>query len=333
MKVIRFERFGEPAEVLQGADAPIPEPKAGEVRVRMLASPVNPSDLMFIRGRYGIVPTLPASPGFEGVGVVEQAGPGVLGKILVGRRVAVLNGTGGNWAEQVVIPAGRAVPVPKDLPIEQAASFFVNPVTVLAMVRHVLQVPKGAWLLQSAAGSSLGRMIIRLGKHDGFRTLNVVRRHEAIAEIQALGGDAVISSSDGPIADQVRKIVGAEGVRHALDPVGGATGAAVLDSLSPGGRMLVYGSLSNEPIPVSARGLIAGNTAVEGFWLGHWAADRSKLAMILMFREVARLIRDGVLATEPGRGFPLDAVADAVREAETTGRQGKVLLRIGDPNG
>src|SRR5947208_2028019 len=98
---------------------------------------------------------------------------------------------------KAILPALRVVPVSSDLPDEQVASFFVNPATALAMVRHVLKVPKGAWLLQSAAGSTLGRMIIKLGRHDGFRTLNVVRRHEAIDELKALGGDAVISSSEG----------------------------------------------------------------------------------------------------------------------------------------
>src|SRR5204862_76764 len=83
-------------------------------------------------------------------------------------RVTVINGEGGNWAEYAVIPARQARPVAADIPDEQVASFFVNPATVLAMVRHVLRVPRGEWLLQSAAGSALGRMIIKLGRHDGF---------------------------------------------------------------------------------------------------------------------------------------------------------------------
>ncbi|WP_435016879.1 zinc-dependent alcohol dehydrogenase family protein [Tundrisphaera sp. TA3] len=331
MKVIRFDQFGEPSDVLYATEAPTPEPGRGEIRVRMLAAPVNPSELLVVRGRYGVLPTLPATPGFEGVGIVEKAGPGLVGKLLVGKRVAVVNQAGGNWAESVIIPALRAVPVAKDLPDEQVASFFVNPATVLAMVRHVQKVPKGAWLLQSAAGSTLGRMIIKLGRHDGFKTINVVRRREAIAEIKALGGDAVISSSDGPIEDQVRAIVGKDGVRYALDPVGGATGTGVFESLAADGRMLCYGTLSAEPMAIDSRRMIAGKRVIEGFWLGHWAARRNKVAMVLLFRQVADLIRSGVLATDPGREFPLDAIKDAVREAEEVGRRGKVLLRIGKP--
>src|SRR5437899_4695488 len=114
MKAIVFDQFGDPAEVLQVRAVPVPEPGPGEVRVRMLASPINPSDLLTVRGEYGRRPELPATPGFEGVGIVEAAGPGLLGRLprwRRGRRVAVLNSTGGNWQEHVVVPALRAVHV------------------------------------------------------------------------------------------------------------------------------------------------------------------------------------------------------------------------------
>src|SRR5262249_55862075 len=151
-----------PAEVLQVREVPRPEPGPGEVRVRMTASPVNPSDLMVVRGRYGRLPALPATPGFEGAGVVDAAGPGLLRRLRglsPGRRVAVLHGQGGTWREYVVVPARQAVPVPDDLRDEQVATFFVNPATALVMTQSVLRVPRGAWLLQTAAGSALGRMI------------------------------------------------------------------------------------------------------------------------------------------------------------------------------
>src|ERR1700682_5818861 len=99
MRAVVYERFGEPSEVLGVRDVPVPEPGPGEVRIRMLASPVNPSDLMAIRGKYGLLPKLPATPGFEGVGIVESAGPGLLGKWLKGKRVAVLGSRTGNWQE------------------------------------------------------------------------------------------------------------------------------------------------------------------------------------------------------------------------------------------
>ncbi|HWE39629.1 MAG TPA: zinc-dependent alcohol dehydrogenase family protein [Isosphaeraceae bacterium] len=329
MRAIVFERFGEPAEVLQVREVPTPEPGPGQVRVKMIASPVNPSELLVVRGRYGVLPRLPATPGFEGVGVVDKAGPGLLGKLTVGKRVTVLNPDGGNWADFAVIPWRQARPVPGDLPDAQVASFFVNPATVLAMVRHILRVPQGAWLLQSAAGSELGKMIIRLGKHDGIKTINVVRRREAMAELQKMGGDAVICSADGPVDEQVLKRTGGEGVHYALDPVGGATGTQVFNSLATDARMIVYGTLSQEPMTIDPRRMIAGKRVVEGFWLGHWMRGRSIPAALLLFRQIAALIRAGVLATDTGPTFPLSAVVEAARLAETPGRPGKVLLTMG----
>jgi NADPH:quinone reductase-like Zn-dependent oxidoreductase len=331
MKAIVFDRFGEPAEVLRVAELPVPEPGPGEVRVRMIASPVNPSDLLVVRGLYGVLPSLPATPGFEGVGIVDKAGPGLLGWLVKGKRVTVINAKGGNWAEYAVIPARQARPVAPDIPDEQVASFFVNPASVLAMVRHILKVPAGDWLLQSAAGSQLGRMIIRLARHDGIKTVNVVRRREAIAELKALGADTVIASSEGPIEDQVRKVVGAGGVRFAVDPVGGDTGTGLFNALADDGRLLVYGTLSQEPLRINPRLMIAGRRAVEGFWLGHWTREQSIPTMLRLFREIAKLMRAGILTTEIRHKYPLDQIAEAVREAEAVGRTGKVLLTIGSP--
>ena len=328
MKAVVFDRFGDPGEVLHVRDVPTPEPGPGEVRVRMIASPVNPSDLLVVRGLYGVLPDLPSTPGFEGVGVVDKVGPGILGRLVKGKRVTVINSAGGNWAEYAVIPARQARPVSSDIPDEQVASFFVNPATVLAMVRYVLAVPKGEWLLQSAAGSALGKMIIRLCRNDGIRTINVVRRREAIDELKALGGDVVISSADGPIDAQVRAATAGAGVQYALDPVGGDTGTQVFESLAADARMLVYGTLSGEPLRIDPRLMIAGKRVVEGFWLGHWMRDRSIPAALLLFREIAAQIRSGVLATEVGARFPLDSIGDAVRDAGAVGKRGKVLLTV-----
>jgi NADPH2:quinone reductase len=181
MKALVQERFGEPGDVLQLRDVPEVSPGRGEVRVRMKLSPINPSDLMRVQGSYDNLPPLPATPGFEGVGVIDAAGPGwiaTLRGLRPGRRVAVLASGGGSWQQQLVLSARHVVPVPDDIPDEQVASFFVNPATVIAMASHLLQVPAGAFLLQSAAGSSLGKMLIRYAKHQGFATINLVRRRE-----------------------------------------------------------------------------------------------------------------------------------------------------------
>lgn len=327
MKAVVCPRWGDPSEVLEVRDVPVPTCGPGQVRVRMLASPVNPSDLFMIRGQYGVQPPLPCTPGFEGVGIVEE-GKGLLAWRVKGRRVAVLNGAGGNWAEHVVIPARQAVPVPKDLPDEQAATFFVNPASAIVMIRDVLRVPAGAWVLQTAAGSALGRMVIRLGKKHGFRTINVVRRAEQADELRQLGADEVIVSTSESVPQRVWALTHGKGVPFALDAVGGETGTNCVKALGRSGRLVVYGSLSGEPISCDPRTLLTNDLRIEGFWLSRWVKHQGPLRMLGLFRQIGALMREGVAQTDIGECFSLNRVRDAVRVAATPGRQGKVLLRI-----
>lgn len=331
MKALVFDRFGEPADVLQVRDVDAGAPGRGQVRVRMLASPVNPSDLLVVRGVYGRLPTLPATPGFEGVGVIDATGPGLLARLRglrPGRRVAVLNATGGNWQESVVIPARSAVPVPDDLPDLQVASFFVNPATALVMTRHVLRVPAGGWLLQTAAASALGRMVIRLGRHFGFRTINIVRRAGPIDELRSLGADHVLSSADTDVVQSVQDITSGAGVSWALDAVGGRTGLDAARCLGANGRLLVYGTLSGEPIPLDLRTLMVGQKRIEGFWLSDWVRAQGVLTMLGLFRNIVKLLRADILTSPVGTAYPLAEFQAAVRAAETPGRPGKVLIRL-----
>jgi NADPH:quinone reductase-like Zn-dependent oxidoreductase len=330
MRAVVVERFGEPAEVVQVGEVPTPTRPDGMARVRMLLCPINPSDLMTIRGIYGRKPTLPFTPGYEGVGIVEEAS-GLIAWVrgLKGKRVAVLNALGGNWAEQVVIPTRQCVPLPDDLSDEQGASFFVNPATVIVMVRYVLKVPRGAWLLQTAAGSALGRMILRLSKRDGFKTINLVRRREAVAELKALGADEVLVAGEDDIPARVRALTPQTGgVGYALDCVGGSMGSEAVACLGTGGRLLLYGTLSNEPLRIPSRGLMVGRKSIEGFWLADWVKTQGPWAMLSLFRQITSLMREGILTTDVGATYSLDQIGQAVVEAEKVGRGGKVMLQV-----
>ena len=328
MKSIVFDRCGDPEEVLQVREVAVPEPARGQVRVRMLASPINPSDLLYIRGIYGKPPPLPATPGFECVGVVEASGGGLLARRVLGKRVAVLSRGLGSWQEQAVVPARQAIPMPEDLPVEQAATFFVNPASALVMTQYVLRVPRGAWLLQTAAGSALGRMVIRLGKQHGFRTINVVRRREQGEELLRLGGDAVICSSDESIPGRALALTSGAGVPFVIDAVGGKTASEAVLALGANGRMLVYGTLSMEPMSIDPRVLMVNHKTVEGFWLSEWAARQNVVTMLLLIRRIRHLLQAGVLTSDIGATFGLDQIKEAVKQAALPGRQGKVLLKI-----
>ncbi|MGE3315009.1 MAG: zinc-dependent alcohol dehydrogenase family protein [Planctomycetaceae bacterium] len=334
MRAVVFEKFGNPSEVLQVKEIPEPKPGPGEVLVRMHASPINPSDLLTVHGMYGRLPKLPAVPGFEGVGTVEAAGPGLYGKYLVGKRVAVLNGVTGNWCDKTVVTARQAVPLGRDLPLEQAAMFFVNPATAYLMTREVLEVPKGEWLLQTAANSAVGHMVIRLGREFGFRTINVVRRAEQVDQLKELGGDQAIhfDPREHPpekLRDQVKGIVGERAsLKYAIDAVGGATGTAAFNAVGNHGRMLVYGALSDEPIEASPRTLVTHSSTVEGFWLARWMMEAGVLEKLKLVKRISKLMRAGILVSEISATFPLEAIRDAVDAVGTPGRRGKVLFQI-----
>jgi len=329
MKTVRFNSHGDPAEVLAVEDAEMPVPGPGEVRVRMLASPINPADLMFVRGSYGKRPALPATPGFEGVGVVED-GRGLLARFLKGKRVSVLNRERGNWSEHTIVRAKQAIPLDKSLSVEQAACFFVNPATAYAMTRSVLKVPNGEWLLQSAAGSALGRMVVRLGQHYGFRTLNIVRRESQVQQLKSLGGDEVLvfDGDEDSFVEAVREIIPG-GAKYAIDAVGGTTGSAIVRSLGFGARMLVYGTLSGEPLSFSSRTLMTTAARLDGFWLSNHMSGLYLPAKLGMVRNIAHLAKSGVLTSDITQVFELSDIQTAVVAADSPGRSGKVVLQIG----
>ncbi|MFY7951887.1 MAG: zinc-dependent alcohol dehydrogenase family protein [Armatimonadaceae bacterium] len=328
MKAVQFDRPGPPAAALTTREIPTPTPGPGEVLVRMIASPVNPSDLLYVAGNYTMQPdSYPATPGFEGVGVVEAAGGGLLGLLRKGKRVAVLGSRTGCWAEYAVCPARQVFPVPADIPDEQAAGLFVNPLTAVVLTREVLAVPAGAWLLQSAAGSSLGKMVIALGKQNGFKTVNVVRRREQVEELKKLGADAVIVEGDGPLPEQVAKATGGA-VGYALDPVGGATGTGVVKSLAAGGKAVLYGLLSGEPVSVDSRFMITGSKVVQGFWLADWVRKQGVLKMLKLIGEVKTLVRGGTIKSDIAATYGLDQVTAAVAHAAKDAKGGKVLLKV-----
>ncbi len=330
MQAVRFSALGEPAEVLRLESVDVPSPGPGEVRVRMLAAAVNPADLLYIRGQFGVQPELPATPGFEGVGVVED-GRGLLARILRGKRVAVPGRGRGTWAEQVVVPARQVIPVGRELSDEQAACFFINPATAWAMANDVLGAGRGDWLLQTAASSSVGRMLTRLGRVQGFHTICVVRREAHVARLKEAGADEVIVFGADSLREQLVDAVQARtggGVRFAVDAVGGSVGSALVDCLGPGGRMLVYGTLSGQPLQFSSRQLMKNAASVAGFWLANYMNGLSLPAKLRLIRRLNRLVGDGTLASEIGATYALGDVRQAVLAAQAPGRTGRILLRM-----
>ena len=324
MQSIRFYDFGNPADVLRVEDVPQPEPAASQVLVRLRARPINPSDLLSVRGLYGALPQLPATPGLEGMGEVAAVGAEVK-TLRTGQRVIPL-GVPGTWQEYLLVDSRQLIPVPDEVSDETAAQFVVNPLTAWVMTIEELALEPGEWLLQTAAGSTLGRVVLQIARLHSFKTINVVRRRAQVEELRALGADEVICTEDEEIVERVKAITGKAGLVKAIDAVGGATGAAVARALGRDGVMLVYGLLSLEPMPVDGGRMIFNTTTIRGFWLSQWFRTAPPERQQAITVELLRLMAAHEIVPPVEARYPLADIRAAVAHAERTGRSGKVLL-------
>lgn len=323
-RAVRFSAFGEPTDVLVTEEVPTPSPGAGEVLLRMRARPVNPSDLSMVRGRYGQLPDLPATPGLEGVGEVEALGEGV-DAVAVGARVVPL-GVAGTWAERVCAPAAAVVPVPDGVGDEAAAQLVVNPLSAWVLLMEELDVQPGDWLAQSASGSTLGRVVLQIARARGVRTINLVRRAEQEDELRALGADEVVVGDGEAAVARIREITGGEGVAKAIDAVGGTVGATLAAALAPRGTLITYGRLSQESVPLDTGLQIFRGTTVRGFWLTRWFQESPPEHVAATIATVLGRIAEGAIDPPVEARYDLADVRAAVAHAERPGRSGKVLL-------
>jgi NADPH:quinone reductase-like Zn-dependent oxidoreductase len=316
---------------LQVGVRPVPRLKPGQVLVKMEAAPCNPSDLLFLQRKYGVVKTLPTVPGWEGAGTVVAAGS-LMGQWLVGRRVAV-GGQGdqdGTWAEYFVASAfGGCVPLLKELDSEQGATLLVNPLTAVGLLDEAKKCGAKA-VMQTAAASQVGRMIIRLAQDTGMPLVNIVRRPEQVDLLYELGADHVLNSSDPDFQPQLVDICTQLKVSVAFDAVAGAMTGQLLEAMIKGAVVLVYGALSpDECSGINPIGLIFQDKRVAGFFLGQWIRQRGLLNVIRQSNRVQKLIAGGHLQTTIQRRVGLDDVVEAIRHYKDNMTAGKILIKPG----
>jgi len=203
-KCITFHDFGSPKDVLKIETKRIKPQENHVVLVRMLARPINPSDLIPIRGSYSHRITLPNTPGYEGVGIVEDVGASV-SEELIGKRVLPLRGEG-TWQEYVKAPSECVVVIPRSIDDFTAAQMYINPVTALVVCTEVLKLKTNDVLLVNACGSSIGRILAQLSKVIGFRLIAIIRNNRHTKDLLQLGASAVIITSEAPLYETVMEL-------------------------------------------------------------------------------------------------------------------------------
>lgn len=325
MKVLRMREFGKPTTAPELVESDAPEPAADEVVVALEAAPINPSDLLLIRGWYGHRPALPATLGTEGVGRIVSVGADV-DVARVGERVMILPTLQhGTWQDQVAIAEGAAVPVDRTADLLQLAMLGVNPMTADLLLHSFVDLPPGAWVGQTGGTSAVGRYVIALAARAGLRTLSVVRRPEAAAELLALGADAVVVEGEG-LGDEVAKALGDERLSLLLDPIAGEATGKLAAWLGRGGTLVSYGGMSGAPVTVGPADLIFRDLRVRGFWQKHWLDATPSEEIAARYDRLAALVADGTLHAPVAATYPLEQHREAIGHAVDAGRAGKVLF-------
>jgi NADPH:quinone reductase-like Zn-dependent oxidoreductase len=220
----------------------IEPPKDNEVLVRMLSRPINPSDLIPIRGAYSQRISLPNIPGYEGVGIVEGVGP-LVSKKVIGKRVLPLRGEG-TWQEFVKTTAELAVPIPDSIDDFTASQMYINPVTAWVVCTEVLKLRPNDVLLVNACGSSIGHIFAQFSKVLGFHLIAVTRNNKYTEELLHLGASNVIDTSISRLNETVMELTNGMGADAAIDSVGGSSGNDLAFCVHPNGNFLTLGLLS-----------------------------------------------------------------------------------------
>lgn len=328
MRAVQIQAYDGKPESINVAEVPVPKPGAGEVLVKVHASPVNPSDLAFLQGLYGFKKPLPAIPGFEGSGTVVESGAGMMPRFLKGRRVACAaadaNVAGGMWAEYLVTAAQFCMPLRKNIDLEQGAALLVNPITAWALMEEARKGNHRA-VVQTAAASALGRMIVRLGRKFSLPVINVVRRPEQVELLRREGAEHVVNSSDAGFPEQLRDLCHKLGATIGFDAVAGEVSAIVLRAQPRGARLLVYGGLSFQPCQADPGSLIFESKRLEGFWLSGWLRTKNLLGQLRLAKQIQELLGNE-LKTEFQAKVPLQDAPRALQQYAANMTAGKILI-------
>ncbi len=311
-----------PQDVIECVEMTLPEPGPGEALIEMLAAPINPSDVLTLTGEYGMLPPLPAIGGNEGIARVAAVGEGVT--LPVGTRVVMPIG-GGTWCSHQIAKASALIPLPAAGDAIQLSMLAVNPPTASLLLSEFVTLNAGDWVIQNTANSAVGQYLIQLAKRRGLRTVNVVRRAESVAALEALGGDVVLT--DGPdLATRVSEATGKAKIKLGIDATGGSATDRIARCVAVGGTVVNYGAMSGEACKIAPASFVFRNVTLRGFWLVHWMRSSTPEQQSALYAELVGLIAQGVLVAPVHATYTLAHIKDAVVAAARGQRDGKIVL-------
>jgi len=327
LKQIQLDRYGPPEEVARCAEVPDVAPAGpGEVVFEVVAFPINPADIMTCTGHYRIRLNFPATLGAECVGRVLEIGPGVA---TVKPGDLVINLLRDNWTQKRKVRGEDVIRLPEGIDLRQAAMVRVNPPTAHLMLTDHVDLKPGDWIIQNAANSAVGRLVITLAKARGIRTLNVARRDNVFTGLSALGADICLLDSDD-LPNRVADALGGASVRLALDAVGGLATKRLGICVKDGGIVVNYGRMGEDDPIFGTAELIFRGVTLTGFMLGRALAKRDRSGIQSIYDTLMRQVMTGQLSAPVDTIYPIEAIREALIHAQRPGHNGKILVA---PNG
>jgi NADPH2:quinone reductase len=304
---------------MQLEDVADPEVRPGRAIVLLDAAGVNFIDINQRSGAYEV--PLPFTPGSEGAGVVEAAGPGSI--VNVGDRVAFAH-VPGAYANKVDAPSEMLVPIPEGLGTDLAAAVMLQGMTAHYLLNSICDLSEGDWCLLHAAAGGVGLLLIQMAKLKGLRIIGTVSSATKAERAEAAGADHVIDHTTEDFPAVVKEVTGGKGVRAAFDSVGKDTFAGSIDCLAPRGFMVFFGQASGPPEPMDPRKLAPGSLFLTRPTLHDYTSTRVEL--LQRAGEVLSLVADGRISVHVDDRYALADAPEAHRAMQSRGTTGKLLL-------
>ena len=310
-------------DALSWKEIPTPQPKAGEIRIRIKAASLNFPDLLIVQNKYQFKPPLPFVPGSEYAGVVDAVGEGVR-HLTVGQPVACVIGTGG-FGTHAIAPAAMCMPLPPGFALEDAAAFVLTYATSHHALVDRAQLKAGETVLVLGAAGGVGTSAIQIAKAMGARVIAAASSDEKCAVCQAIGADATINYSTANLRESLKALTDGKGPDVIYDPVGGDLAEPALRSIAWRGRYLVVGFAAG-PIPALPWNLLLlkGASLVGVFW-GDFA-KREPQANAAMMGQLAQWYAQGKVKPVLDRTMPMAELKDAYAYMGSRSVKGKLVL-------
>lgn len=325
---VRFHETGGP-EVLKIDQVPTPEPKAGEVRIRVKALGLNRAESMYRTGRYVIEPVFPATLGYEASGFIDAVGSGVK-DFAEGDAVSVIPAfmfdEYGLYGDLVIAPARAVVKNPEGLSWENAAATWMPFTTAWGALIDIAKLGKGDFVVLGAASSSVGLAAMQIARHVGATPIAITRNGEKVKELTGAGFVHILQTGVDDLTQEIQRITEGRGARVVFDPVTGPDFENVIKATSKDAIVFIYGALSHDATPIPVMHILGKHTTIRGYEFIEVTSNDEKLARAKAF--ITEGLAAGHFKAQIAQTFPFEQIVEATRFLESNAQFGKIVVTV-----